>query len=156
MIEIAIPGKGEIRIKNIVFDVNGTIASDGKINERTKKRLKDLNKKVTVFLLTSDTYGTIEKEMGKSGIKIKKISHPNEAKQKEEFIKKLGGRETIAIGNGENDSLMLKKASLGICIIEKEGASAQAIKNADIVIYGKGNGLGLLENPTRIIATLRE
>ncbi|MCK4233389.1 hypothetical protein KAX75_03115, partial [candidate division WOR-3 bacterium] len=63
MIEFTIPGRGRMRIKNIVFDVNGTIAIDGKIDEKIKKKLEKLAQKVTVILLTADTYGTIEKEM---------------------------------------------------------------------------------------------
>lgn len=155
MIEFTIPGRGRMRIKNIVFDVNGTIAIGGKIDEKIKKKLEKLAQKVTVILLTADTYGTIEKEMGKTGIKIHKISSPGEAEEKEDFIKQLGEKQTIAIGNGANDSLMLKRAVIGICVIDKEGAASSAVSNADIVIYGKETVFDLLGNPKRIIATLR-
>jgi len=155
MIEFTIPGKGRIRIKNIVFDVNGTIAIDGKIDEKIKKKLEKLAQKVTVILLTADTYGTIEKEMGKTGIKIQKISSPGEVEEKEDFIKKLGEEQTIAIGNGENDRLMLKRAILGICVVDKEGASSKAVKNSDIVVYGRETVFELIDNPQRIIASLR-
>lgn len=155
MIEFTIPGRGRMRIKNIVFDVNGTIAIDGKIDEKIKKKLEKLAQKVTVILLTADTFGTIEKEMGKTGIKIHKISSPGEAEEKEDFIKQLGGKQTIAIGNGANDSLMLKRAVIGICVIDKEGAASSAVSNADIVIYGKETVFDILGNPKRIIATLR-
>lgn len=155
MIEFTIPGRGRMRIKNIVFDVNGTIAIDGKIDEKIKKKLEKLAQKVTVILLTADTFGTIEKEMGKIGIKIHKISSPGEAEEKEDFIKQLGGKQTIAIGNGANDSLMLKRAVIGICVIDKEGAASSAVSNADIVIYGKETVFDILGNPKRIIATLR-
>jgi len=155
MIEFTIPGKGRIRIKNIVFDVNGTIAIDGKIDEKIKKKLEKLAQKVTVILLTADTYGTIEKEIGKTGIKIQKISSPGEVEEKEDFIKKLGEEQTIAIGNGENDRLMLKRAILGICVVDKEGASSKAVKNSDIVVYGRETVFELIDNPQRIIASLR-
>jgi len=58
MIEFTIPGRGRIRT-NIVFDINGTIAIYGKIDEKIKKKLEKLAKKVTVILLTADTYGNI-------------------------------------------------------------------------------------------------
>ncbi len=155
MIEFTIPGRGRMRIKNIVFDVNGTIAIDGKIDEKIKKKLEKLAQKVTVILLTADTYGTIEKEMGKTGIKIQKISSPGEVEEKEDFIKKLGEEQTIAIGNGENDRLMLKRAILGICVVDKEGASSKAVTNSDIVVYGRETVFELIDNPQRIIASLR-
>ncbi len=155
MIEFTIPGRGRMRIKNIVFDVNGTIAIDGKIDEKIKKKLEKLAQKVTVILLTADTYGTIEKEMGKTGIKIQKISSPGEVEEKEDFIKQLGGKQTIAIGNGENDRLMLKRAILGICVVDKEGASSKAVTNSDIVVYGRETVFELIDNPQRIIASLR-
>lgn len=155
MIEFTIPGRGRMRIKNIVFDVNGTIAIDGKIDEKIKKKLEKLAQKVTVILLTADTYGTIEKEMGKTGIKIQKISSPGEVEEKEDFIKKLGEEQTIAIGNGENDRLMLKRAILGICVVDKEGASSKAVTNSDIVVYGREAVFELTDNPQRIIASLR-
>ncbi|MCK4576858.1 HAD family hydrolase [candidate division WOR-3 bacterium] len=155
MIEFDIPGRGLIKIKNIVFDVNGTVAMNGRIDYMIKKKLVLLSQKAEVFLLTADTYGTIEKEMGKTGIKIHKISSPGEAEEKEDFIKQLGGKQTIAIGNGANDSLMLKRAVIGICVIDKEGAASSAVSNADIVIYGKETVFDLLKNPKRIIATLR-
>jgi len=155
MIEFTIPGRGRMRIKNIVFDVNGTIAIDGKIDEKIKKKLEKLAQKVTVILLTADTYGTIEKEMGKTGIKIQKISSPGEVEEKEDFIKKLGEEQTIAIGNGENDRLMLKRAILGICVVDKEGTSSKAVTNSDIVVYGRETVFELIDNPQRIIASLR-
>lgn len=156
MIEIIIPGREAIRIEHIVFDVNGTIALDGHIDEQTKKRLVALKRRTAVYLLTADTYGTVEQEMAGTGIVIQKIQPGEEAEQKESFIKTLGARRTAAIGNGENDAGMLKRAALGICVIAEEGASARAIGCADLVVHGRGAALGLLERPKRIAATLRK
>jgi len=155
MIELAIPGKGEFRIKSIVFDVNGTLALGGKIDENVKKRLQQLAKNTKTHIITADTYGTIEKEMQNTGISIHRVTPPGEAEQKEKFVKSIGEGETLALGNGANDALMLKTAALGICVIDAEGASAKAISSADIVVLGTDNALGLLENPTRMLATLR-
>ncbi|OQX54898.1 MAG: hypothetical protein B5M53_05255 [Candidatus Cloacimonas sp. 4484_209] len=155
MIEIDIPGVTNLNIKNVVFDVNGTLAVDGKIDSTTKKKLQDISHKVNVYILTADTYGTIFHEMKDTGINITKITPLDEAKQKEKFVKKLGEKKTIAVGNGANDALMLKTSALGICVIDREGAFVQSIQNADIVIFGKENVFELLENPKRIVATMR-
>ncbi len=156
MIELNIPGRGDISIKNVVFDVNGTIAVDGLVTDGIKEKLAQLEKKVSIYLLTADTYGTIESEMGKSGIRIHRVTPPEEAKKKDDFITKIGEQQTIAVGNGENDKLMLKRAAVGICVIDREGASAEAVRNADIVVYGQESVFDLLNHPERIIATLRE
>jgi soluble P-type ATPase len=50
---------------------------------------------------------------------------------------------------------MLKEAAIGIAIIQKEGASFQALNNADIVCTSIKDALELVENPIRIKATLR-
>jgi len=38
MISINIPGWGNVEIENIVLDLNGTIATDGKIPSEVKKK----------------------------------------------------------------------------------------------------------------------
>jgi len=62
----------------------------------------------------------------------------------------------FAVGNGSNDSLMLKAADLGVCVIEDEGASVKSVINADIVCRSIEEAFELLIKPKRIIATLRE
>jgi phosphoserine phosphatase len=68
---------------------------------------------------------------------------------------KMGAENVVAIGNGVNDSLMLKKAALGIVVIGGEGAAQKTIKEADIVVKDIHDALGLLLNRLRLIATLR-
>lgn len=61
----------------------------------------------------------------------------------------------VAVGNGMNDRLMLRTAALGILVLGNEGTSVQALSSADIVVKDILDGLDLLLNPKRIIATLR-
>jgi len=83
------------------------------------------------------------------------LSLDNQDNQKENFVKKLGAKHTIAIGNGRNDRLMLKLSELGIVTIQEEGASYHTIEAADIVVNNINNALDLLLNPMRLIADLR-
>ncbi len=62
MLEIEIPGKGKINIENIVFDYNGTLALNGKLDEKAKSYLLKLKELVDIYILTADTYGTVIKE----------------------------------------------------------------------------------------------
>ena len=63
---------------------------------------------------------------------------------------------TVAVGNGNNDQLMLKESGLGIAVLQGEGMSRAAMENADIIVKDISDAFDLLLNPQRLIATLRE
>jgi soluble P-type ATPase len=63
MIGIDIPGWGNIEIENIVLDLNGTIATDGKIPSEVKEKINSLSKKTKLYILTADTQGTASVEI---------------------------------------------------------------------------------------------
>ena len=153
--QIDIPGFGQIFIENIVFDVNGTLATDGVLVAGIKNRMQELGNLITIHLLTANTYGKqskIDIDLGTSAVIIK---GDREAEQKEAFVESLGAGSVVAIGNGANDALMLKKAALGIVVIGKEGAATAAIVNSQIVVNNIVDALDLLLQPSRIKATLR-
>lgn len=78
-----------------------------------------------------------------------------EAEQKADFVRRLGAEQSIALGNGSSDLLMLKASAVGICVIGKEGTSASALPAADVVSIDIHDALDLLLNPQCLIATLR-
>jgi soluble P-type ATPase len=151
--KIDIQNIGKIEIKNIVLDYNGTIAKDGIIKEKVKDYIKELSKEFDIFVITSDTHGSAAKALENLPVKLKILTSDNHTKEKEDFVKEIG--HACAIGNGSNDSLMLKAAELGICVIEDEGASSKSILNSDIVVKSIYDAFELLIKPKRIIATLR-
>jgi soluble P-type ATPase len=51
LIILDIPGFGELNIKNLVLDMNGTIAVDGKINREIKKLIETLSRKLNTLVL---------------------------------------------------------------------------------------------------------
>ena len=57
MIELNIPGRDNIRLAYLVLDVNGTLAKDGRLLEKVAKPLAGLRDRLTIHLLTADTYG---------------------------------------------------------------------------------------------------
>jgi soluble P-type ATPase len=71
-------------------------------------------------------------------------------------LESLDPTRTVAIGNGNNDHLILKEAALGIAVLGEEGMSVLAMKDADIVVKDISNALDLFLKPKRLIATLRE
>lgn len=155
MIEINIPGYKNLRIKNIVFDYNGTLAVDGIPLAKSIEHLKNLNKKVNVYVLTADTFGTSKKYLPDE-ISLKIIGQNDQQFKKRDFVQSLGANETIAVGNGLNDILMVKIAVLGVAILDKEGCANQTLKNADLIYKNIIDFLESLENKKRIIATLRK
>ena len=72
------------------------------------------------------------------------------------YVLDLGKENTVAIGNGANDSLMIKSAHLGIVVIGNEGAAIETLINSDIVCTNIFDALDLLLNSKRIVATLRK
>lgn len=156
MIKIDIPGWGHLEIENIVFDLNGTLAEDGKVLPGVKDKIDALSEKVRVFILTADTHGTAGAEIQGWKAELVKISGENSKQGKLEFLKTLRPEATVAIGNGNNDQLILREAGLGIAILQGEGMSAAAWQSADIVVKDIGDAFDLLLKPNRAIATLRK
>lgn len=153
--KVNIPGKQEIEIKNIVFDYNGTIAIDGKLIDGVKENINELSNKFNFFVITADTYGSVEQELKSVNCKIIKIEKSLQDISKEKFIKELGSNTALCVGNGRNDKLMLKEAILGIAILQDEGICTQTLLNSDILVKSILDVFGFLNDKNRLIATLR-
>ncbi len=153
--KISIPGFGEFSIEYLVMDYNGTLAIDGNLIKGVKEALTELSEHMTLHVLTADTFG--KAKAGLDGISCKLSILPKEDQQagKLEYVKSLGADNTVSIGNGRNDQLMLKASKLGIAVILEEGASAETIQSADVVCTSIVSALALLSNPLRLTATLR-
>jgi len=156
MIRIDIPGWGNTDIENIILDLNGTIATDGKIPSEIKEKINSLSKKVKIYILTVDTQGTANEEIQDINVDLVKIAGEDSKEGKFDALKTLNPEMTVVIGNGNNDQLILKEAALGIAVLGDEGVSISAIKNADILVKNISDALGLFLKPKRLIATLRE
>jgi P-type E1-E2 ATPase len=155
MIELTIPGKGNLRLAHLVTDVNGTLAKDGRLLDKVAKPLAALRDRLTIHLLTADTYGKQDNIDLMLGMRATRIQGGREAEQKAEYVVKLGAESVIAIGQGANDAAMLKAAAIGIAVLSDEGLAVEALLSADVVMATIHEALNLLEYPTRLIATLR-
>jgi len=156
MITLDIPGWGNMEIENILLDLNGTIATDGKIPTEVREKINSLSDRVSIYILTADTQGTADEEVRDLKAKLIKIPGEDSKNGKFEFIKDLEIEKTVAIGNGNNDQLILKEAGLGIAVLGDEGVSVSTMKNADIVVKGIFDALDLFLKPKRLLATLTE
>ena len=155
MLEINIPGFGMVRLEHLVTDFSGTLSVEGKLLPGVREQLSALASQLTVHIITADTFGTVQREIEGIQGELKLLALNDQDIQKEDYVKKLGADHVVAVGNGNNDRRMLHAARLGIAVIEGEGASAQAVMAADIVVRNIVDALGLLLNPIRCKATLR-
>ncbi|MDH3357652.1 MAG: ATPase P [Desulfobacteraceae bacterium] len=155
MIEIDIPGNKILQLEHLVLDYNGTIAFDGALIDGVKECLAELSQMLTVHVITADTFGSVKKAIEDIDCKLAVIPLDRQDVAKLEYVKNLGCEQTVSMGNGANDRLMLKASALGVAVIQGEGAAFETIASTDIVCTDILSALSLLTNPLRLIATLR-
>jgi soluble P-type ATPase len=156
MIELNIPGRGTIQLEHLVSDVNGTLAVDGILLEGVQRSVGLLRDRLNIHLLTADTHqkqALIDFELG---LKAVRILPGNEAAQKAAYVNRLGPEKVVAIGQGANDTEMLRLSAIGICVLSPEGSAVEALLAADLVVPDICTAFELLEKPLRIVATLRK
>lgn len=157
MKKLYIPNFGDILIKNVLFDINGTIQFYGQISKGLIEKFQKIKDIYNVYLISADTRGNLKELANELGVKYIKITPKDitEARAKNYKLEKLGKNETIAIGNGNNDSLMINNALLGITIIGSEGATKKTILNSDLIFTNPIDVLDFLMDDKAIIGTLR-
>ena len=155
MIKVAIPGKGVLELKHVVFDVNGTLAVDGELLPEVPELLGAVKDHLEIHLLTADTHGK-QAEIDKIlNLKADRVKPGDEARQKADYVQDLGPDITVAVGQGANDSQMIKTAVIGICTLSAEGSALETLLAADLVVPDIQSALRILLNPTRLKASLR-
>ncbi len=153
MIEIDIPGFGPVRLEHLVSDFTGTLSVNGQLITKVDARLNKLAESMKIHILTADTFGKAQAELKGINCEIHILTGENHDVQKEEFVAKLGADSVVAFGN--NDRRMLKATRIGIAVSEGEGCAVDAIMAANIYVRSAVEGLDLLLNTKRLIATLR-
>jgi len=155
VLHIEIPGVGALSLEHLVLDVNGTIARDGSLLPGVPEGIAAIRDRLHVTAITADTHGAAPRLREQLEIDVHVISAGGEGAQKLAFVESLGRDTVIAVGNGANDAEMLRAAAIGVSVIGDEGAASAAVEASDIVVNGVGAVFGLLENPARLVATLR-
>jgi soluble P-type ATPase len=153
--KIEIPGKNELVIEQVVFDYNGTLATDGIIRQAVKTALVQLSKQLKVVVLTADTYGTVGKELQGTGIQIHRFPEEQAGLSKQKYVMASGPMTTATVGNGFNDMPMSRAGALSITVLGNEGCHGRLLAEADIVVSDILNVFELFNKPNRIKATIR-
>ena len=155
MIELNIPGRGTVRLLHLVTDVNGTLAVDGQLIEGVSRAVVSIQDRLKVHLLTADTHGrqsAIDQRLNLTAIRIQP---GDETSQKAAYVQSLGSEYVIAVGQGANDAAMLGAAAIGICVMSPEGVAVEALQAADLFVPDILTAFALLDNPLRLVASLR-
>jgi P-type E1-E2 ATPase len=155
MIRIDIPGYGPVELEHLVTDFSGTLSEDGTLLPGVEEKLNELAGKIQIHVLTSDTFGKARKELEGINCTVHILGGEDHAGQKERYVTELGAQKVAALGNGNNDVLMLKAAEIGIAVCLKEGCSVGAMQAARILVRSPLDALELLLYPKRLMATLR-
>lgn len=152
-IRIELPDEPPMLLTHLVLDFTGTLSLDGKLLVGVAGSLKALSEQLPITILTADTFGTAHKALRGLPVEVRTVKNGAE---KAEFVKRIGGKKTIAIGNGKNDVSMVRSAALGIAVVGPEGCAAKLVSAADIVVFDIRHAFDLLKHPLRIKATLRK
>jgi len=152
---IVIPGREDINVKHVILDFNGTIAVDGKLIDGVATKINQLSQIVNFTVVTADTYGTVKSELSGVNCKLVNLGQTDEFKDKLEVLTSLGKDNTLCVGNGFNDRIVLKESILGISVLQDEGLSVEALMASDMVCKSIDDVFCCIENPQRIAASLR-
>jgi soluble P-type ATPase len=150
-----IPGRECVEITDVVFDYNGTIAIDGQLIAGVAKLINEFADKINFHVVTADTYGSVEKQLADIKCKVVKIPQEKQDVSKLDYLLKLGKDNTLCVGNGKNDKLMLEESVIGVALIQDEGVSVESLLAADIACKSIMDVFAYFKKPNRIKATLR-
>ena len=151
-----IPGWRSVQLEVLLLDVNGTLTLDGELLAGVETGLKALVGMLDVQLVSGDTFGRLDNIAAQLGVRAKRLEAGRpEAAQKADVVRRLGAERVVAIGNGANDSDMLRESVLGIAVVGPEGLAGSALAAADVVLAPIHDALGLLVNSKRLMGTLR-
>lgn len=158
-IAVDIPGFGRLELAALVSDYTGTLSCGGRITPGVGRRIAQLAERLDIHILTADTFGTVERELRGLPVVIHLLEAGGQDAQKERFASAMAPARIAALGNGNNDRLLLQtvKAAggLAIAVDNGEGCALDTLQNAGLFIGGAEGALDLLLEPDRLKATLR-
>lgn len=155
MIEVAIPGRGALRLATALIDFNGTLALDGRLIDGVATRLHALSDRLALHVVTGDTTGTAREELADLPVRVHVMPADEQEAAKRSVIEGFDATETVVIGNGRNDRALAQRAALAIAVVGEEGCAMDVLMHADVACRSIVDALDLLLVPRRLVATLR-
>ena len=151
-LSVPIPVGSDLVLEHLLLDVNGTLTNRGVLVDFVTDRLDRLRDRLDVHLVSADTFGTLNAIAERLQVGAVRAAT---GEDKLRALDELGRDRCVVIGNGANDVLVLEAAAVGFAVLGPEGASAQALRAADVVCASATDALDLLLDPQALSATLR-
>ena len=152
--KLQIPGSGELEIKTIVLDLNGTLSVGGELVDGVGDQLRALGEKgLELILLTGNTRGDADDIASELGIDWEQA---RTALDKRDVVRRLGAATCASIGNGRIDKEMMEEVALAVLTLQAEGIHTETFLASDIVVPTVNDALDLFIDTDRLIATLRK
>ncbi|MCL6562666.1 MAG: haloacid dehalogenase [Firmicutes bacterium] len=148
---IEIPHRQPLTLTHVVFDLNGTLTVDGELIPGVWEGFAAVRQRYQCWLVSADTLGRAEHWASMLQVPLTVAAT---GEDKADFVKTLEGG-VAAVGNGCNDVAMFSCANLGIAVVGPEGASAELLRHADVVMPSITEVFNFLLNPKRMVSTLR-
>jgi soluble P-type ATPase len=151
-LSVSIPGFADLRLEHLLLDVNGTLTNRGALMDDVAARVQRLRDELEIHLVSANTFGTLDSIAQSLQVAAAAVATGDD---KLRVLDQLGREKCAVIGNGTNDVLVLEAAAIGFAVLGPEGASAAALRSADIVCASAADALDLLLEPKALSATLR-
>ena len=112
--------------------------------------MQALADRLQVHVLTADTFGGAVSELKGIPCEVSILADVEQDMGKLAYVKKLRPGVTVSIGNGRNGRLMLKESTLGIAVVQAEGAALEALLAKAIACAAIVSALDLPAKPKRL------
>lgn len=155
MLRLDIPGRPTLELEHAIFDFNGTLACDGVLCEGIRERIESLAGYLQVHVVTGNTFGKAAEQLEGLPCTLTILDATGQSEAKAAHLVALDPEQTVCIGNGFNDRLMLEAAAISIVVVQDEGAAVSSLLAADVAVRNIRDAFDILLNPTRLVATLR-
>lgn len=155
MLDLMIPGFKTLSLEHLVLGYEGTLAVEGRMLVGVFERLRELAGTLRVHVLTVDAAGRAREDLRGLAAGLTLLDPGAEAEAKRAYVQKLGPERVVAVGNGRNDRLMLGAAALSMAVSSPEGTGVETLAVAHLYLPSVQEALDLLEQPLRLVATLR-
>jgi len=148
-----VTGVGEIEIKTIVLDLNGTLAVKGMIPEGVKERISKLKELgINIILFTGNQRGNAQELCDSIGITF---SVAKTGEDKERLFLELDTETTAAIGNARIDNGKFKHAKVSVATLQSEGIHTGILEHVDVIVPTINDALDFFIDPDIFGATMR-
>jgi soluble P-type ATPase len=149
----SVPGQGELEIKTIILDLNGTLSVGGVVPNGVRERLTALKiAGFNILFFTGNTRNDADNLAADLGIEWRLAKN---AEEKRDLARELDPETCATIGNGLIDLELMKVVKLGIVTLQAEGVHVKTLLASDIIVPTINDALDLFIDDQRLVATLR-